>query len=53
MVNDSVFSDCSADSDEPGDSRNFSPLATDLETGSRTAAGSPSRLPPQPITCMP
>jgi hypothetical protein len=43
IVNSSVFSDCSADSDEPADSRNRSPLATDSETGTRTAAGSPSR----------
>ncbi|KAK2404568.1 mitogen-activated protein kinase kinase kinase YODA [Trifolium repens] len=44
MVNASVFSDCSADSDEPADSRNRSPLATDSETGTKTAAGSPSSL---------
>lgn len=44
MVNASVFSDCSADSDEPADSRNRSPLATDSETGTRTAADSPSSL---------
>ncbi|KHN21769.1 mitogen-activated protein kinase kinase kinase YODA-like [Glycine soja] len=42
MVTPSVFSDCSADSDEPADSHNRSPLATDCETGTRTAAGSPS-----------
>jgi hypothetical protein len=52
MVNASVFSDCSADSDEPADSRNRSPLATDSETGTKTAAGSPSRLPPQTIICF-
>ena len=39
----SVSSDCSGDSDEPSDSRNHSPLATDSETWTRTAAGSPSR----------
>ncbi|KAJ1384997.1 Protein kinase domain [Sesbania bispinosa] len=44
IVTASVFSDCSADSDEPADSRNRSPLATDSETGTRTAAGSPSSL---------
>ncbi|XP_012570148.1 mitogen-activated protein kinase kinase kinase YODA-like isoform X2 [Cicer arietinum] len=44
LVTNSVFSDCSADSDEPADSRNRSPLATDSETGTRTAAGSPSSL---------
>jgi len=43
MVTASVFSDCSADSDEPADSHNRSPLAIDCETGTRTAAGSPSR----------
>lgn len=52
LVTNSVFSDCSADSDEPADSRNRSPLATDSETGTRTAAGSPSRLPPQTIICL-
>ncbi|KAH1191189.1 hypothetical protein GLYMA_20G161500v4 [Glycine max] len=44
MVTASVFSDCSADSDEPADSHNRSPLAIDCETGTRTAAGSPSSL---------
>ncbi|KAJ1391020.1 Protein kinase domain [Sesbania bispinosa] len=44
IVTASVFSDCSADSDEPADSRNRSPLATDSETGTRTAADSPSSL---------
>ncbi|XP_061364474.1 mitogen-activated protein kinase kinase kinase YODA-like [Gastrolobium bilobum] len=44
MVTASGFSDCSADSDEPADSHNRSPLATDSETGTRTAAGSPSSL---------
>lgn len=42
MVNASVFSDCSADSDEPVESRNRSPLAPDSDTGTKTAAGSPS-----------
>ncbi|XP_057763042.1 mitogen-activated protein kinase kinase kinase YODA-like [Arachis stenosperma] len=40
----SVSSESSADSDEPTESRNRSPLATDSETGTRTAAGSPSSL---------
>ncbi|KAK8467522.1 hypothetical protein PHAVU_007G072801 [Phaseolus vulgaris] len=51
MVTASVFSDCSADSDEPH-SHNRSPLVADCETGSRTAAaGSPSStmLKDQPI----
>ncbi|XP_028773220.1 mitogen-activated protein kinase kinase kinase YODA [Neltuma alba] len=38
----SVCSDSSADSDEPADSCQRSPLAIDSETGTRTAAGSPS-----------
>ncbi|KAI9084208.1 hypothetical protein K1719_033879 [Acacia pycnantha] len=38
----SVFSESSADSDDPADSCLRSPLATDSETGTRTAAGSPS-----------
>ncbi|TKY51323.1 Mitogen-activated protein kinase kinase kinase YODA [Spatholobus suberectus] len=42
MVIASVFSDFSADSDELADSHNRSPLAADSETGTRTAAGSPS-----------
>ncbi|KAK7315084.1 hypothetical protein VNO77_33616 [Canavalia gladiata] len=44
LVTASVSSESSADSDEPVDSRNRSPLATDSETGTRTAAGSPSSL---------
>ncbi|MED6135834.1 hypothetical protein PIB30_050382 [Stylosanthes scabra] len=40
----SVSSESSADSDEPTDSRSRSPLATDSEAGTRTAAGSPSSL---------
>ncbi|KAK7279925.1 hypothetical protein RJT34_24986 [Clitoria ternatea] len=47
LVTASVFSDCSADSDEPADSNNRSPLATDSETGTRTAAGSPSSSMPK------
>lgn len=43
LITASVSSESSADSDEPLDSRNRSPLATDSETGTRTAAGSPSR----------
>jgi len=42
VVTASVFSDCSADSDDP-QSHNRSPLVADCETGTRTAAGSPSR----------
>ncbi|XP_027368042.1 mitogen-activated protein kinase kinase kinase YODA-like [Abrus precatorius] len=44
VITASIFSDCSADSDEPADSHNRSPLATETETGTRTAAGSPSSL---------
>ncbi|TKY45222.1 Mitogen-activated protein kinase kinase kinase YODA [Spatholobus suberectus] len=44
LVTASVSSESSADSDEPVDSRNRSPLATDCETGTRTAAGSPSSV---------
>ncbi|KAL5173692.1 Mitogen-activated protein kinase kinase kinase YODA [Glycine soja] len=44
LVTASVSSESSADSDEPVDSHNRSPLATDCETGTRTAAGSPSSL---------
>ncbi|XP_057446156.1 mitogen-activated protein kinase kinase kinase YODA-like [Lotus japonicus] len=44
LITASVSSESSADSDEPLDSRNRSPLATDSETGTRTAAGSPSSL---------
>ncbi|XP_027357727.1 mitogen-activated protein kinase kinase kinase YODA-like [Abrus precatorius] len=47
LVTASVSSESSADSDEPVDSRNRSPLATDSETGTRTAAGSPSSLMPK------
>lgn len=43
LVTASVSSDCSVDSDEPVESHNRSPLATDSEAGNRTAAGSPSR----------
>ncbi|KAL2324553.1 hypothetical protein Fmac_023611 [Flemingia macrophylla] len=42
MVNASVFSVGSGDSDEPADLHNRSILATDSETGTRTAAASPS-----------
>ncbi|XP_020223287.1 mitogen-activated protein kinase kinase kinase YODA [Cajanus cajan] len=44
LVTASVSSESSADSDEPVDSRSRSLLATDCETGTRTAAGSPSSL---------
>lgn len=44
LVFASISSECSIESDDPIDSRQRSPLATDYETGSRTAAGSPSRL---------
>ncbi|KAJ8536795.1 hypothetical protein K7X08_035196 [Anisodus acutangulus] len=40
----SISSECSIESDDPIDSRQRSPLASDYETGSRTAAGSPSSL---------
>lgn len=40
---DSV-SECSIDSDDPADSSQRSPLASDYETGSRTTAGSPSSM---------
>ncbi|KAI4347571.1 hypothetical protein L6164_008375 [Bauhinia variegata] len=43
LVTASISSESSADSDEPADSRNRSPLATDCENGTRTASGSPSR----------
>ncbi|KAK6155678.1 hypothetical protein DH2020_009926 [Rehmannia glutinosa] len=38
----SISSECSTESDDSGDSRQRSPLANDYDTGSRTAAGSPS-----------
>ncbi|KAK4734561.1 hypothetical protein R3W88_008822 [Solanum pinnatisectum] len=44
LVFASISSECSIESDDPIDSRQRSPLATDYETGSRTAAGSPSSL---------
>ncbi|RDY00029.1 Mitogen-activated protein kinase kinase kinase YODA, partial [Mucuna pruriens] len=47
LVTVSVFSESSADSDEPVDSRNRSPLATDIETGTRIAASSSSSLTPK------
>ncbi|KAI3731325.1 hypothetical protein L1987_62513 [Smallanthus sonchifolius] len=40
---ESVFSGCS-DSDDPPDSSQLSPLASDYDTGSRTTAGSPSNM---------
>lgn len=52
LVPASFYSESSADSDEPPDSRSRSPLATDSETGTRTAAGSPSRYMPQIFTIM-
>ncbi|CAN4087718.1 unnamed protein product [Withania somnifera] len=44
LVFASISSECSIESDDPIDSRQRSPLASDYETGSRTAAGSPSSL---------
>ncbi|XP_070053292.1 mitogen-activated protein kinase kinase kinase YODA-like [Nicotiana tomentosiformis] len=44
LVFASVSSECSIESDDPTDSRQRSPLASDYETGSRTAIGSPSSL---------
>ncbi|KAL4574814.1 hypothetical protein LXL04_021652 [Taraxacum kok-saghyz] len=41
---DSVFSECYTDSDDPPDSSQLSPLASDYDTGSRTTAGSPSNM---------
>ncbi|XP_073064308.1 mitogen-activated protein kinase kinase kinase YODA-like [Primulina eburnea] len=38
----SISSECSVESDDPADSHQRSPLATDYDVGSRTAAGSPS-----------
>lgn len=40
---ESVFSECYSDSDDPPDSSQLSPLASDYDTGSRTTAGSPSK----------
>ncbi|KAE9464849.1 hypothetical protein C3L33_03237, partial [Rhododendron williamsianum] len=45
VVNASFSSECSIDdSEDPTDSRQRSPLASDYENGSRTAAGSPSSM---------
>ncbi|KAA8533707.1 hypothetical protein F0562_031224 [Nyssa sinensis] len=44
LVTASVSSECSTYSDDPADSRQHSPLASDYENGSRTAAGSPSSM---------
>ncbi|KAB1204848.1 Mitogen-activated protein kinase kinase kinase YODA [Morella rubra] len=44
LVHDSVSSESSIDSDDLADSRHRSPQATDYDTGSRAAAGSPSSL---------
>uniref|UniRef100_A0A5B6ZEK5 mitogen-activated protein kinase kinase kinase n=1 Tax=Davidia involucrata TaxID=16924 RepID=A0A5B6ZEK5_DAVIN len=44
LVTDSVSSECSIGSDDPADSRQRSPLASDYDNGSRTAAGSPSSM---------
>ncbi|XP_076886738.1 mitogen-activated protein kinase kinase kinase YODA-like isoform X2 [Bidens hawaiensis] len=41
---ESVSSDCCSDSDDPPDSSQLSPLASDYDTGSRTTAGSPSNM---------
>ncbi|KAF5805515.1 putative mitogen-activated protein kinase kinase kinase STE-STE11 family [Helianthus annuus] len=41
---ESVFSECYSDSDDPPDSSQLSPLASDYDTGSRTTAGSPSNM---------
>ncbi|MFS8001252.1 putative mitogen-activated protein kinase kinase kinase STE-STE11 family [Helianthus anomalus] len=41
---ESVFSECCSDSDDPPDSSQLSPLASDYDTGSRTTAGSPSNM---------
>ncbi|GMP70291.1 hypothetical protein CsSME_00029204 [Camellia sinensis var. sinensis] len=40
----SFSSECSMESDDPADSRQRSPLASDYENGSRTATGSPSSM---------
>ncbi|CAI9261845.1 unnamed protein product [Lactuca saligna] len=50
---DSVCSECYSDSDDPPDSSQLSPLASDYDTGSRTTAGSPSNMivkDPLPVT---
>ncbi|KAA8539936.1 hypothetical protein F0562_026628 [Nyssa sinensis] len=44
LVTDSVSSECSIGSDDPAESRQRSPLASDYENGSRTAVGSPSSM---------
>ncbi|CAK9160919.1 unnamed protein product [Ilex paraguariensis] len=44
LVTASISSEGSVDSDDPADSRQRSPLASDYEIGSRTAAGSPSSM---------
>ncbi|KAK2983536.1 hypothetical protein RJ640_023070 [Escallonia rubra] len=44
LINASISSECSLDSDDQADSRQRSPLASDYETGSRTTAGSPSSM---------
>ncbi|XP_024969926.1 mitogen-activated protein kinase kinase kinase YODA-like [Cynara cardunculus var. scolymus] len=41
---DSVSSECYSDSDDPPDSSQRSPLASDYDTGSRTTAGSPTSM---------
>lgn len=43
LMTASVSSDCSVDSDDPGDSSQRSPLASDCDLGNGTASGSPSR----------
>ncbi|OIT03817.1 PREDICTED: mitogen-activated protein kinase kinase kinase YODA-like isoform X2 [Nicotiana attenuata] len=45
LVFASVSSECSIESDDPSDSRQRSPLASDFETGNRAALGSPYSLP--------
>ncbi|KAL2542080.1 Mitogen-activated protein kinase kinase kinase YODA [Abeliophyllum distichum] len=40
----SISSECSIESDDQADSRQRSPLASDYDIGSRTAAGSPSSI---------
>ncbi|KAG2709837.1 hypothetical protein I3843_05G235700 [Carya illinoinensis] len=44
VVNASVFSESSVDSDDLADSHHRSPQATDCDTGTRGSAGSPSSL---------
>lgn len=39
----SIFSECYSGSDDPPDSSQLSPLASDYDIGSRTTAGSPSK----------